>query len=71
MLPTTSAAAQDLQKYRSPTASRMCSHGSSGVVQIAEETPHLIAERFQCVPRRLIDVKGKGGMNVWHVLKAR
>jgi class 3 adenylate cyclase len=52
-------------------ASRMCTLGSSGVVQITEETYRLICEKFHCVPGGLIDVKGKGAMNVWHVLHAR
>jgi len=52
-------------------ASRMCSHGSSGVVQITEETYRLVNDRFHCVPGGLIEVKGKGAMNVWHVLHAR
>ncbi len=53
------------------TASRMCSHGASGVVQITEETYRLISDTFHCVPGGLIDVKGKGAMNVWHVLHSR
>ena len=53
------------------TASRMCSHGVSGVVQITEETYRLICDRYDCVPGGLIEVKGKGDMNVWHVLRAR
>ena len=53
------------------TASRMCSHGSSGVVQITEATYRLICDKFHCVPGGLIDVKGKGAMNVWHVLNVR
>lgn len=53
------------------TAFRMCSHGVSGVVQITEETYRLICDKFHCVPGGLIDVKGKGSMNVWHVLNVR
>jgi class 3 adenylate cyclase len=53
------------------TASRMCTHGLSGVVQITEETYRLICDKFNCVPGGLIDVKGKGSMNVWHVLSVR
>lgn len=53
------------------TAARMCTHGSRGVVQITEDTYRLISERFDCVPGGLIDVKGKGAMNVWHVLRTR
>jgi class 3 adenylate cyclase len=53
------------------TASRMCTHGSSGVVQITQETYQRICDRFHCVPAGLIEVKGKGSMNAWHVLHAR
>ncbi|HEY5982956.1 MAG TPA: adenylate/guanylate cyclase domain-containing protein [Anaerolineales bacterium] len=53
------------------TASRMCTHGLNGVVQITEATYRLVCDRYECVPGGLIDVKGKGGMNVWHVLRAR
>jgi len=53
------------------TAARMCSHGASGVVQITEETYRLLRDRYECVPGGLIEVKGKGAMNVWHVLRAR
>lgn len=52
-------------------ASRMCTHGVSGVVQVTEETYRLLRERYECVPGGLIDVKGKGPTNVWHVLRAR
>jgi class 3 adenylate cyclase len=53
------------------TASRMESHGFSGVVQITESTYQLVRDKYQCVPGGLIDVKGKGEMNVWHVLRPR
>ena len=49
------------------TASRMESHGSSGVIQITEATYHLIKDSFICEPKGSIDVKGKGMMKVWHV----
>jgi len=49
------------------TASRMESHGSSGVIQITEATYHLIKDSFVCEPKGSIDVKGKGMMKVWHV----
>lgn len=53
------------------TASRMCSHGLSGVVQITETTHTRISGQYECVPGGLIEVKGKGAMNVWHVLRPR
>jgi class 3 adenylate cyclase len=53
------------------TAARMCSHGVNGVVQITEATYQLVCDKYDCVPGGLIEVKGKGEMNVWHVLRAR
>jgi class 3 adenylate cyclase len=53
------------------TASRMCSHGVSGIVQVTEETYRLLCDKYECVPGGLIEVKGKGAMNAWHVLRAR
>lgn len=50
------------------TASRMESHGTEGTVQITEATHQLIKDNFICEPRGAIYVKGKGEMNVWHVL---
>ncbi len=53
------------------TASRMESHGVAGAVQITEATYELIRNDFVCECRGLIEVKGKGQMNVWHVLEAK
>jgi class 3 adenylate cyclase len=53
------------------TASRMESQGVSGVVQITESTYQLVCEHFECVPGGVIEVKGKGNMSVWHVLRKR
>jgi guanylate cyclase len=50
------------------TASRMESHGEAGIVQITEGTYQLIKDDFICEPRGVINVKGKGEMNVWHVV---
>jgi len=49
------------------TASRMESHGDSGIIQISERTYSLIKDSFICEPKGPIDVKGKGKMEVWHV----
>ena len=49
-------------------ASRMESHGQPGAVQITEATHALVADRFDCVDRGIVEVKGKGPMRVWHVL---
>lgn len=52
-------------------ASRMQSQGRDGVVQITEATHALVKDKFRCEPGGCIVVKGKGEMNVWHVLGAR
>jgi adenylate cyclase len=49
------------------TASRMESHGSSGVIQITRATYDLIKDTFACEPLSTLDVKGKGAMEVWQV----
>jgi guanylate cyclase len=53
------------------TASRMESHGSQGTVQITRATYELIRDGFECEPRGAVAVKGKGNMEVWHVLRER
>jgi guanylate cyclase len=53
------------------TASRMESHGTPGRVQITRATYELVADEFDCEPRGTIAVKGKGEMEVWHVLRRR
>lgn len=50
------------------TASRMESNGKEGSIQITEATYDLIKEEFICEPQGTIHVKGKGEMDVWHVL---
>ena len=47
------------------TASRMESHGVPGKIQIARPFYELIKDDFVCVPRGLIEVKGKGQMETW------
>jgi len=47
------------------TASRMESHGLPGMVQVTQATYELIAEKFICRPRGVIEVKGKGEMATW------
>ena len=46
-------------------ASRMESHGVPGKIQIARPTYDLIKDDFVCVPRGLVEVKGKGRMETW------
>lgn len=44
------------------TASRMESHAASGSIQITEQVYELIKNEFECTPRGVIQVKGKGEM---------
>lgn len=53
------------------TASRMESHGQAGVIQITAATYALIHDDFVCEPAGTILVKGKGMMDVWHLVCAR
>ena len=53
------------------TASRMESHGAAGKVQITRETYALIKDEFVCEPRGMVNVKGKGEMEVWYVVGAK
>jgi adenylate cyclase len=53
------------------TASRMESHGAAGAIQITERTFELIKDDFICEPHGLLNVKGKGDMNVWYVLEKK
>jgi guanylate cyclase len=50
------------------TASRMESHGTQGRIQITRATYELLGDEFECELRGTIPVKGKGDMEVWHVL---
>ena len=47
----------------------MESHGSEGAVQITRATYDLIKDEFECEPRGTVAVKGKGDMEVWHVVR--
>jgi len=53
------------------TASRMESHGAAGKVQITRETYALIKDEFVCELRGMVNVKGKGEMEVWYVVGAK
>jgi len=53
------------------TASRMESHGAGGLIQITRATYELIKDDFICEPRGVVDVKGKGEMEVWQVINSR
>ena len=52
-------------------ASRMESHGSGGIIQITSATYEQIKDEFICEPRGAIRIKGKGEMDVWHVIRTR
>jgi class 3 adenylate cyclase len=49
------------------TASRMESHGESGRVCISATTYHLIKNQIKCSSRGIIQVKGKGPMELFFV----
>ncbi len=53
------------------TASRMESQGASNIVQITRSTYELIQNEFVCEPQKSLHVKGKGEMEVWHVIKEK
>ena len=53
------------------TASRMESHGVPGTTQISVQTYELINEGFECEPGGLVDVKGKGPVEVWRIVARR
>jgi adenylate cyclase len=52
-------------------ASRMESHGRSRCVQITRGTYDLIKDSFDCEALGLMDVKGAGPTEVWHVMGRR
>jgi guanylate cyclase len=49
-------------------ASRMESHGVPGKIQITQATYELIKNDFICEPGGLIEVKGKGMMEIWFLV---
>jgi len=53
------------------TASRMESHGLPGRIQVSESTYRLIQDDFVCVPRGVIQVKGKGELSTWFLVGAK
>lgn len=50
------------------TASRMESHSKPNTIQITRTTYELIQDEFVCEPQGVIQVKGKGEMEVWYVV---
>ena len=53
------------------TASRMESHGAPGRIQITRATYELLADEFECEPRGTIEVKGKGEIEAWYLVRPR
>jgi len=51
------------------TASRMESHGSAGVIQITRSTYELIKDEFICEPQGQVNIKGRGEMPVWRLIR--
>jgi adenylate cyclase len=51
------------------TASRMESHGTPGRIQITRATYELLAPEFECEPRGTIDIKGKGEVEAWYLVR--
>jgi guanylate cyclase len=52
-------------------ASRMESHGTPGAVQITRATYERVGDVFECEAQGTADIKGKGPMPVWHVVRMR
>ncbi len=53
------------------TASRVESSGEPGRIQISERTYELIKHTFECVPRGLVEMKGKGELYTWWLIGER
>src|SRR6185436_1071433 len=53
------------------TASRMESHGAKGKIQITRATYELVKDQFECEYIGEIDVKGKGRLEAWYLLRAK
>ncbi len=51
------------------TASRMESEGLPGTIQLTKETHELIKDSFQCTYRGEIDVRGRGVMPTWWLVR--
>ncbi len=47
------------------TASRRETFGTPGRIQITKATRDLVADQFICEPAGVVEVKGKGVMEVW------
>ena len=49
----------------------MESHGAAGKIQITSDTYVLLKDDFECESRGIIDVKGKGEMETWYLIKQK
>lgn len=52
-------------------ASRMETSGEPDKINISKATYELVKDQFQCTPRGLIEVKGRGDMEMWFVEGAK
>jgi guanylate cyclase len=52
-------------------AARLESHGVPGKIQISQTTHDAIQDRFTCVHRGAIDIKGKGSIDTWFLEAVR
>jgi class 3 adenylate cyclase len=53
------------------TASRMESHGVAGRIHVGEAAYKLLEDSFEFEPRGVIEVKGKGAMRTWFLIRER
>jgi adenylate cyclase len=49
----------------------MESHGRTRCIQITRNTYELVKDAFDCETMGMIEVKGAGQMEVWHVLGSK
>jgi adenylate cyclase len=53
------------------TASRMESHGAPGQIQITRATYELLRDEFECEPQGSVEIKGKGQLETWYLVRRR
>jgi adenylate cyclase len=53
------------------TASRMEASTAHGSIRITKATQNLVGDAFLCEPEGTVDIKGKGAMEVWRLLRRR
>jgi guanylate cyclase len=52
-------------------ASRMESHGVAGKVHITNATYQLLKDDFECISRGEVQIKGKGSMETWFIVRSK